>query len=76
MQQISSFLTKIRFYAENTPNIINEITIILCKESVNIIDMKLKNMPVPLNASLIDEYMGPILNAAKSGDLSLIKNIA
>ena len=40
------------------------------------LDMKLKNMPVPLNASLIDEYMGPILNAAKTGDLSLIKNIA
>ena len=40
------------------------------------LEMKLKNMPVPLNASLIDEYMSPILNAAKSGDLSLIKNIA
>ena len=37
--------------------------------------MKLQNMPVPLNADLIDEYMGPILRAAKSGDLSLIKNL-
>ncbi|MTI59800.1 MAG: iron-containing alcohol dehydrogenase [Firmicutes bacterium] len=39
------------------------------------LDMKLKNMPVPLNASLIDEYMGPILEAAKTGDFSTIKNL-
>ncbi|MDC7234592.1 MAG: iron-containing alcohol dehydrogenase [Spirochaetales bacterium] len=37
--------------------------------------MKLQNMPVPLNADLIDEYMGPILQAAKSGDLAVIKNL-
>ena len=37
--------------------------------------MKLQNMPVPLDASQIDEYMGPILSAAKTGDLSLIKNL-
>ena len=35
--------------------------------------MKLKNMPVPLNSALVDEYMGPILRAAASGDFSLIK---
>ena len=39
------------------------------------LEMKLKNMPVPLNASLIDEYMGPILKAAQTGDLQLIKNL-
>jgi len=39
------------------------------------LDTKLKNMPTPLNASLIDEYMKPILEAAKSGDFSLIKNM-
>ena len=39
------------------------------------LDMKLKNMPISLNASLIDEYMGPILEAAKTGDFSLIKNM-
>jgi len=39
------------------------------------LDMKLKNMPIALNASLIDEYMKPILEAAKTGDFSLIKNI-
>jgi alcohol dehydrogenase len=39
------------------------------------LDMKLKNMPVPLNASLVDEYMAPILEAAKNGDFSLIKNM-
>ncbi len=37
--------------------------------------MKLQNMPVPLTAEQVDEYMGPILQAAKSGDFSLIKNL-
>ena len=39
------------------------------------LDMKLKNMPVPLSAGLVDEYMRPVLEAAKVGDFSLIKNI-
>jgi alcohol dehydrogenase len=39
------------------------------------LEMKLKAMPVPLNSSLIDEYMGAILKAATEGDLSLIKNL-
>ncbi len=38
--------------------------------------MKLQNMPVPLTAELVDEYMGPVLEAGKTGDLSLIKNLA
>ncbi|PID55835.1 3-dehydroquinate synthase [candidate division KSB3 bacterium] len=37
--------------------------------------MKLENMPIPLTADMIDEYMGPILEAAKSGDINLIKNV-
>jgi len=37
--------------------------------------MKLQNMPVPLTAEMIDDYMGPILEAASDGDLSLIKNV-
>jgi alcohol dehydrogenase len=36
--------------------------------------MKLENMPVPLTAETVDEYMLPILEAAKTGDLSLIRN--
>ena len=36
--------------------------------------MKLENMPIPLTADMIDEYMGPILEAGRTGDLSLIKN--
>lgn len=36
--------------------------------------MKLQNMPVPLTAELVDEYMKPILVAAKTGDFSLIKS--
>jgi len=39
------------------------------------LEMKLKNVPVPLNASLVDEYMGSILEAAKTGDFSIIKNL-
>jgi alcohol dehydrogenase class IV len=37
--------------------------------------MKLENMPVALTAEMIDEYMKPVLMAAKTGDLSLIKNV-
>ena len=39
------------------------------------LDMKLKNMPVPLNASLVDAYMAPILEAAKTGKFDGIKNM-
>jgi alcohol dehydrogenase class IV len=37
--------------------------------------MKLENMPVPMTAEMVDEYMGPILQAAATGDLGLIKNV-
>jgi alcohol dehydrogenase class IV len=37
--------------------------------------MKLGNMPVLLTAEMIDEYMGPILEAARTGNLNLIKNV-
>lgn len=36
---------------------------------------KLENMPVPLTAGLVDEYMGSIIQAASTGDLSTIKNL-
>lgn len=39
------------------------------------LEMKLKNMPVPLSAALVDEYMGPILRAAAAGDFSRIKTL-
>ena len=38
--------------------------------------LKLQNMPVPLNADMIDEYMHPVLEAAATGDISLIKNVS
>ena len=38
--------------------------------------MKLENMPVPLTAEMVDEYMGPVLRAAYTGDLELIRNVA
>ena len=34
--------------------------------------MKLQNMPIPLTAETVDEFMGPILQAANTGDLSMI----
>ena len=37
--------------------------------------MKLENMPVPLTADMVDEYMAPILEAARTGNLNLIKNV-
>lgn len=37
--------------------------------------MKLENMPVPLTADMVDEYMGPVLESAKTGDLALIKTV-
>jgi alcohol dehydrogenase len=38
------------------------------------LESKLRSMPLPLNASLVDEYIAPLLEAAKGGDISLIKN--
>jgi alcohol dehydrogenase class IV len=38
------------------------------------LESKLKNMPVPLSADTVDEYMEPVLLAAKTGDKNLIKN--
>jgi alcohol dehydrogenase class IV len=37
--------------------------------------MKLQNMPVPLTAQMVDQYMGSVLEAARSGDLAIIKNL-
>jgi alcohol dehydrogenase len=37
--------------------------------------MKLEAMPVPLTPQMVDDYMGPILLAAKTGRLDLIKNV-
>lgn len=39
------------------------------------LDMKLRNMPVPLNAGLVEDYMRPILEAAWSGEFDKIKNM-
>jgi alcohol dehydrogenase len=32
-------------------------------------------MPVPLTAEMVDEYMGPVLEAARDGELKVIKNV-
>jgi alcohol dehydrogenase class IV len=39
------------------------------------LDSKLKNMPVSLSAELVDDYMAPVLEAAKQGDFNLIKHL-
>lgn len=39
------------------------------------LESKLKNMPIPLVATQIDEYMGSVLQAAKYGEMGLIKNL-
>lgn len=39
------------------------------------LEMKLKNMPVPLTANLVDTYLEPILRAATGGDFSLIRTM-
>lgn len=39
------------------------------------LEMKLKNMPVPLSAETVDTYMGSVLEAARVGDLSLVRNM-
>ncbi len=38
--------------------------------------MKLENMPVPMTAEMVDTYMEPILRAAKTGQLDLIRTVA
>jgi alcohol dehydrogenase class IV len=37
--------------------------------------MKLQNMPIPLMAEQVDEYMGSVLEAAKEGDLAIVRNL-
>jgi DNA-binding phage protein len=37
---------------------------------------KLENMPIAMTAEMVDDYMGPVLAAATTGDLRLIKNVA
>ncbi len=39
------------------------------------LESKLKNMPVPMSAADVDEYMGSIMEAAESGDMGKIKNL-
>ena len=38
------------------------------------LSMKLQNMPIPMTADDVDPYMAPIIRAAVTGDLSIIKN--
>jgi alcohol dehydrogenase class IV len=37
--------------------------------------MKLQNMPVPMSADQVDEYMGSVLEGAAAGDLSRVKTL-
>lgn len=37
------------------------------------LETKLANMPVPLSAALVDDTLGPLLEAARTGDFSVIR---
>jgi alcohol dehydrogenase class IV len=37
------------------------------------LESKLRNMPVPLTAAQVDDYMGPVLEAARTGDFGGIR---
>lgn len=39
------------------------------------LETKLKNMPIPMTADTVDEYMKPVLQAALTGDFALIKTV-
>jgi len=39
------------------------------------LSMKLRNMPIPLTADMIDRYMGKVLQSAAVGDLDMIENL-
>ena len=40
------------------------------------LESKLRAMPVPMDATMIDEYMRPVLEAAADGDLRKVKTLA
>jgi len=40
------------------------------------LEMKLTNMPLPLTAEMVDDYMGPVLEAARDGDLQAVRNLS
>jgi len=39
------------------------------------LEMKLKSMPVPLDSGMVDGYLAPILEAARTGNFRLIRNM-
>ncbi len=39
------------------------------------LESKLRNMPIPMSAEHIDDYMGSVLEAARTGDFSIIRNM-
>ena len=39
------------------------------------LQMKLQNMPIPMTADMVDAYMGPVLEAARDGDLEAIRDV-
>jgi alcohol dehydrogenase class IV len=38
--------------------------------------MKLQNMPIPLTGEMVDEYMRPVLEAAREGDLERVRTVS
>jgi alcohol dehydrogenase class IV len=56
------------FTAEHTPRV-------LAAAKDPKLASKLQNMPVRLSAETVDEYMGPVLEAARTGDFAKIRNV-
>lgn len=72
LSKIIGFPTKLTDVAGITKN---HITRCLTAAKDPQLEMKLLNMPVPLTASQVDEYMGPILQAAWDGRFEVIKTL-
>ena len=53
----------------------NHISLALAAAKDPQLKSKLQNMPVPLTAEMVDEFMGTVLEAAQNGNITLIKNV-
>lgn len=72
LSKIIGFPTRLRDVAGITES---HVTRCLTAAKDPQLEMKLLNMPVPMKATQVDEYMGPILQAAWDGRFDLIRTL-
>ena len=72
LKRLVGFPVKLNDLTSFDPSYIDKITTAAKNPQL---EMKLKNMPVPLSSAQVEEYMRPILQAAADGDLALIKHL-